>query len=198
MNYRIDPIFPSPIYKSNLSITKEILDFCFSNSKSWNLSNKLSNNKEILNESKLKNVKNFIEEHLQNYIKQVWDPNTEVVAFLTQSWLNFSYPGDSHHSHTHSNAFISGVYYINTLPDDKLNFDRENFFMKLYPINANVYNSHRTSVFVNAGDLLLFPPNLIHGTDKNNTEKEVRISLAFNAFIKGKIGSVENLTYLEI
>jgi uncharacterized protein (TIGR02466 family) len=198
MNYQVSSIFPTPVYKSNLTVTKEVLEYCYVSPKSWNQNNKLGHNKNILNEQPLTNVKKFIEEHLNNYLEKVWDPNTEVSTFLTQSWLNFTYPGESHHSHTHSNAFISGVYYINTLSNDMLNFDRENFFIKLYPKNSNLYNSHRTSVFVNAGDLLLFPPNIIHGTNENKTENEVRISLAFNAFIKGKIGSVENLTYLEI
>lgn len=198
MNYQVSSIFPTPVYKSNLTVTKEVLEYCYVSPKSWNQNNKLGHNKNILNEQPLTNVKKFIEEHLNNYLEKVWDPNTEVSTFLTQSWLNFTYPGESHHSHTHSNAFISGVYYINTLPEDMLNFDRENFFIKLYPKNSNLYNSHRTSVFVSTGDLLLFPPNIIHGTNENKTENEVRISLAFNAFIKGKIGSVENLTYLEI
>jgi uncharacterized protein (TIGR02466 family) len=198
MNFEISGIFPTPVYKAVQPVEKDVLLFCEKQSKSWNQDNKLSHNKEILNETEMKQVKIFIEQHLQNYIDQIWNPKDEVKPFLTQSWLNFTNPGESHHPHTHSNAFISGVYYIKTLPIDFLNFDRENWFIKLYPLNANIYNSHKVSVQVNQGDLLLFPPNIIHGTNKNETDNLTRISLAFNAFIKGDIGSVENLTYLKI
>ena len=146
----------------------------------------------------MKQVKIFIEQHLQNYMDQIWNPKDEVKPFLTQSWLNFTNPGESHHPHNHSNAFISGVYYIKTLPTDFLNFDRENCFIKIYPLNANIYNSPQISIQANQGDLLLFPPNVVHFTNKNETDNLTRISLAFNAFIKGDIGSVENLTYLKI
>ena len=46
-----------------------------------------------------------------------------------------------------------------------------------------------------AGELILFPSNLPHSVPINASDKE-RISLSFNTWTKGNIGSIEHLTYL--
>ena len=45
------------------------------------------------------------------------------------------------------------------------------------------------------GSVLLFPSHLVHGVD-GKKGKNLRISLAFNVFFKGCIGSKDDLTEL--
>ena len=61
----------------------------------------------------------------------------------------------------------------------------------------NNFNSRRWRVPVSTGDLFLFPSNLPHEVDAVGGE-ENRISLSFNAFPFGVLGSKSDLTELRI
>jgi predicted 2-oxoglutarate/Fe(II)-dependent dioxygenase YbiX len=61
----------------------------------------------------------------------------------------------------------------------------------------NVYNSPTWWVPVGQGDLVLFPSRLMHQV-ANITTDTVRISLAFNVFIKGSIGRGQDLNLLSL
>ena len=66
--------------------------------------------------------------------------------------------------------------------------------------NIDVYNNFNSEIFLlqlNAGELIIFPSNLSHSVPPNNSDEE-RISLSFNTWIKGNIGSIKNLTYIPI
>jgi hypothetical protein len=42
--------------------------------------------------------------------KDVW--HAEIDPFVTQSWLNWTKPGQWHHKHSHPNSLYSGVLYL--------------------------------------------------------------------------------------
>jgi cupin superfamily acireductone dioxygenase involved in methionine salvage len=67
----------------------------------------------------------------------------------------------------------------------------------MYPKEYNDYNSDEVDFKVKTGELLLFPSHLQHrvNTTKNDN---VRISLAFNSFVKGEFGHIQALNYLEL
>jgi ectoine hydroxylase-related dioxygenase (phytanoyl-CoA dioxygenase family) len=48
-----------------------------------------------------------------------------------------------------------------------------------------------------SGELLLFLSTLEHSVLENKSEED-RISISFNTFTKGSIGSIEDLTYIPI
>ena len=43
----------------------------------------------------------------------------------------------------------------------------------------------------------MFPSKVTHGVQPNESEKE-RISLSFNTYVKGDMGSISGLSYLKI
>jgi uncharacterized protein (TIGR02466 family) len=116
---------------------------------------------------------------------------------MTQSWLNFTKPGEFHHKHAHPNSLISGVYYFNAdKENDKIYFyDDEYQRIKIQPKDWNYHNSKSWWYPVGTGDLVIFPSELTHMVDVT-TSKETRISLAFNVFAKGVFGQEEHLTAL--
>jgi ectoine hydroxylase-related dioxygenase (phytanoyl-CoA dioxygenase family) len=59
-----------------------------------------------------------------------------------------------------------------------------------------MWNARKQCVPVQAGDLILFNSMLDHGVDQITDDKHVRISLAFNTWFVGEIGSKEALTKL--
>jgi len=204
LKYAIQGIFPTPVYvvkrDSNLThkeeteirkIVKEGMN------KSWG--NSYTNNSYIFND-KLKNIKQFCEQQIKVYVKEVLNPKEELDFYITQSWLNITKPGEFHHEHSHQNSIISGVFYISTEEDDKITFCEANAklkeFISFEKEEFNIWNS--TSLFfpVNNNELVLFPSWLNHKVDRNEKATTNRISLSFNTFVKGTFGSREQLKEL--
>ena len=148
----------------------------------------------------MNSLKAAIDEKIKEYFYTTFDPENTVELFISQSWLSLTKPGEHHHKHRHSNSFISGVVYINANREkDKIYFyDRvyREFFIK--PKNHNVWNSDSWYLPVGTGDIVLFPSSLEHmvETVETDVQRDVRISLAFNTFLKGTIGNYASSTEL--
>ena len=129
-DFKIVGLFPSPVYivkrDSNLS-PKEEKDIgkIIKEGLHKETGNSQSNNSYIFN-GKLKNIKQFCEEQLNIYVKEVINPKEKLDFYITQSWLNITKPGEYHHEHSHANSIISGVFYISTEEDDKITFTDPN------------------------------------------------------------------------
>ena len=90
------------------------------------------------------------------------------------------------------------MFYINCHKElDKIKFFRDDVHKTIKPEikNWNLYNSESWWFPVKTGDVIMFPSSLTHMVEtKQGTN--TRTSLAFNVFIKGKIGSNRELTEL--
>ena len=124
-------------------------------------------------------------------MRNVYDPKNDLELTITESWINYTSPGEFHHLHYHPNSFISGVFYFKTIPDDSIVFVKTvKGMFEIEPNNYNYLNSDSWALPVKTGDLLLFPSTLQHQVDKNKSN-DVRISLSFNTFIKGDISKLK-------
>ena len=198
-------IFPCPVYivkrDTNLSSKEEKeIGKIIEEGMQSNAGNSSSVNSYIFN-GKLKNIKQFCEQQIKQYVEQVINPEEELDFHITQSWLNITKPGENHHSHFHSNSIISGVFYIFTEEDDKITFSDPNTkvkeIIKLEPRGYNVWNSSIWFFPVKNNELILFPSWLHHQVDVRN-EKAItnRISISFNTFVRGTLGKRNNKTEL--
>ena len=183
-------LFPTPMGVFNLDrdLTFNEKELVLNLPVKLNTSNKISNDFYVLNNKEMLNLKHFININLNEYFQSVYQPTNNVSLRITQSWCNFSNYGESHHTHSHSNSLISGVFYIQCNENDLINFYRHSSNILL--INAkhsNKFNSSTWSFPVKTGTLLLFPSELKHGVDKIMGDK-TRISLSFNSFPVGTIG----------
>lgn len=155
--------------------------------------NTTSNDNYILNNEIFKNLKKDLELKVEDYFDKIISSSNNIKSYITQSWINFTEKNQYHHKHQHSNSLISGVFYISS---DK-EFDKIKFFNDTYKLihlevkEWNIWNSESIWFPVNTGDIILFPSSLSHMVE---TKKELnsRISLAFNVFIKGTIGTNKN------
>jgi uncharacterized protein (TIGR02466 family) len=163
-----------------------------------NLSNKTSVNTDVLNHPDLKRLKNFIIESTSNYLTQVINPISECNLYITQSWINQTNVGESHHQHRHPNSIVSGVFYIKTDPErDKIYFyRREKSDIKIHSKEYTDINSDHWWLPANENVLLLFPSYLEHSVTNVSEGTIVRSSLSFNTFAKGIIGLETNLDKL--
>ena len=194
-------LFPTPVLFSELGrdFTKEELDLVDKHSKkdmtNRNVGNVTSNNNYILNEPEFADLKKFVTEVINKYVQRVYKPKYPAEAYVTQSWLNYTAKGEFHHKHEHPNSFISGVLYIHTDPvKDKITFHRSGYKQfQLATDTFDIYNSDSWWFNVKTGGIVMFPSSLTHHVE-DVVADDVRISLAFNSFIKGTLGDNRSLT----
>ena len=139
----------------------------------------------------------FIEKSLHTYLMSTICPKNDVRLRITQSWLNWTKPGQYHHKHAHPNSLISGCYYVKANKEtDKIFFYRDGYQqIKFPPIAWNAYNSESWWYSIGTNDLIFFPSHLNHMVQPVGGE-DTRISLAFNTFPIGHIGDESELTAL--
>jgi uncharacterized protein (TIGR02466 family) len=198
----IHSIFPTPIYttKMDRGFTKQELQFVD------NQKNKCTNNQGnintkdnyVLNRKEFKNIKKFLDKHCKEYLDTVICPKDNIELYITQSWLNYTEANQYHHKHAHPNSVVSGVLYFDSdVKNDKILFSSNKGYQQISPEikDFNLWNSETWFFPVETGDLFMFPSSTTHQVEtKKGTN--TRISLAFNTFYKGSVGSNKNLTEL--
>jgi len=193
-------LFPTPVAKFTLGreFTPDEQAFVAAQPTHKNVGNTRSNNNYVLRHDTFTNLMSFVQLSVDEYLKTICAPKEAVSLRVTQSWLNYSKPGEWHHKHAHPNSFISGVLYMKALREnDKIYFYDDTYRQIDLPTNNfNVYNSKSWWFEVGTGDLMLFPSSLTHSVDP--VQNEERISLAFNTFPVGYVGQEETLTALHL
>tara|TARA_Y100000004_G_scaffold194424_1_gene258973 strand:+ start:2184 stop:2801 length:618 start_codon:yes stop_codon:yes gene_type:complete len=198
----IHSIFPVPIYTTKMDrpFTKQELQFVKEQKKHCDKNEGNFNTKDnyILNKKEFKNIKKFLDKCCKNYLDKVICPKNNIELYITQSWLNYTETNQFHHSHQHPNSVISGVLYFDSdIKNDKILFSHPTVYQQIKPEvdKFNLWNSSTWFFPVETGNLFMFPSSTTHQVETkqgNNT----RISLAFNTFYKGSIGSNIQLTEL--
>lgn len=201
---KMENLFPIPIMFDSVSrnFTSDELEY-FSNLEiTNNFLNGRSIESYILDSPELSNLKKFIQDALNFYFLEIHKPAADLEIYITQSWMNVSKIGELHHSHNHPNSFLSGTMYISADRDvDAIHFSKTDLSsLRIIPTSYNIYNSPSWFYNVGSGDLLLFPSTLSHNVDvvKASPIRKERISLSFNTFLKGKLGSKELLSELKL
>ena len=202
--HMINNIFPTPIYTTKIDrkFTKQELKFvneqkkhCMSNTGNIN-----TKDNYVLNRKEFKNIKKFLDKHCKNYLNTVICPKNNINLYITQSWLNYTEANQYHHKHAHPNSIISGVFYFDSdIKNDKILFSSSKGYEQIKPIidetKYNIWNSETWFFPVETGNLFMFPSSTNHQVEtKQGTN--TRISLAFNTFYKGTVGSNKALTEL--
>jgi len=215
-DFQVAGIFPTPIYiaqreigldNSGLTETedKEIEEIIEHGMMATNDTHpelrSMSEDKYIFND-KLQDIKEFCEDHIDNYVKEVHNPRKDLEFYITQSWLNYTKLGGSHGMHTHQNSWISGVFYLSAPEGNGICFYDPNMRIKrILKIDSSLENpsqwsGEKINVPLETNKLVLFPSWLGHAVDPNPEQTTTRLSLAFNVFFAGTIGIESDLTEL--
>jgi uncharacterized protein (TIGR02466 family) len=147
----------------------------------------------------LSDIKDFCSKAVVEYAEVVLGIQNPQQLKITQSWLNYTQKNQFHHRHRHVNSMISGVFYFNA----DVNVDKIYFFKEQYDqirqeaTDWTLLNAENWFFTVGSGFLLLFPSRLEHAVEKVEYEG-TRVSLSFNTFIDGTIGSEFNSTELKL
>ena len=199
--YNIKRLFSIPVFQSSekYKFNKSELEFIHKQKENVAINqngNSYSKNNYVLDSPELKNLKEFCNNNLFIYFYDRFNVKKDIEIYITQSWINFNQKGTSHHRHKHVNSIISSVFFIKgeMCPITFYNSER-NLFGNLmsYEDFAAPNENNAAQVYFNNenGKLFLFPSTLMHSVAKNKSDVE-RISLSFNTFIKGQLGSAQN------
>ena len=196
--------FGIPIYVSDDThpIEPEFIEYMEKLPKRPNDSaNQTSKGSYILEMPKFAQLKIFLQKEINRFFHTVLQVDDAIEIYITQSWLNFNRRYSSHHRHHHPNSVISGSFYFQG-ENVPIMFHRESsiFEHKMWDFPYKQINDNNCSdlkINNEIGKVVMFPSQLEHEVVVN-PNPENRISLAFNTFVKGKLGQKESLTELKL
>lgn len=191
-------LFSIPVATTDLEggLTTEELEFLTNQELHRNVGNLMSVNDYILERPELARLRAWFQSQLDDYKQNVMGADIEL--YITQSWTSVNPKGAWFHQHNHVNSVVSGVFYIQANaegPKFVLHRPKNEFVYNFEPKEFNVFNSQLVKIQSYTGRLILFPSQVEHHVEPNQTD-EVRISLAFNTFFKGRIGDRVSLNEL--
>jgi len=194
MNKFVIPFAGYPIFliKSSFNLNDEELNFLrnLNYNDHFNVKNlKISLDTDILSLDKLKKLKNFIKDCLNNYVSDVLEINNNFS--LCQSWSTIQNKKGKHPRHSHPNHIISSVYYAKAKETNLIFYTdksriQEGFNFDYNVKKYNIFNSSSHSESLNTGDIIFFPGNLKHESSINDDDERIVVGSSF--FIDGQIG----------
>ena len=197
----LELLFPTPVafFDLGIELSEEERSFLLNQDRRPNEGNQSSVNNYLLREPEMLRLEVAITSRVREYVQEVWQ--AEIDPFITQSWLNWTKPGQWHHKHAHPNSLYSGVFYLDVEDDrDRINFYQDGY-KQLKPTYKewNRWNSESWWLPVKQDQIVIFPSSLTHMVETVPGEvigKE-RVSLAFNTFAT-QIGDNKSLTELKV
>ena len=102
-----------------------------------NFSSKETN---ILELDSYKLIKDRIMDGLTEYVNDVLFVDKRHEFYITQSWANMTEPNEFHHKHLHPNSIVSGVMYLETNDDDKIQFLADTEIYKKITLDSKSFN----------------------------------------------------------
>jgi uncharacterized protein (TIGR02466 family) len=201
--FDLQPLFIEPLFKTNIGdiITPEQIEWLKGLKMVRNRTNFITEDLYLFDKIEMASVKTAIQEMLDIYAKEVLGVSHKL--YVTQSWVLMNEPGIGMHGHTHSNSVISGSLYFSDMPNPnpKMVFNKHRTYQQLELTpereKTNIYNTTVNVVEPQKGDLILFSSSLQHYVEPNMSNQK-RYSIAFNTFIKGKLGDFRDVSELKL
>lgn len=202
-NVDINPLFAEPLFRASIAsaISDEQVSYIQNLKMVKNQANLISENLYIFEEPELASIKGAVQEALDIYARDVMGISQQL--YVTQSWSLINNPTVGMHGHSHSNSVISGSLYYCDMPQPLAGmvFDRHRGYqqLELTPEHErrNIYNTPLNVVQPSKGEIVMFSSGLQHYVE-TNTSAEPRYSIAFNTFIRGKLGNLRDVSELNL
>lgn len=155
--------------------------------------NDFTEDRWVLEDYRLKNLRAFIDAQIQNFVTSVLAFPSHTRLKITNSWGTVTKPGQSHHHHFHQNSIFNGVYYIDggdDLPPIIIHNEKDRNICAPFDVaftHSTEFNMMNRHIYPQAGRLLLFPGFIQHEVPENETQRNRRI-ISFNTFFEGTLG----------
>jgi uncharacterized protein (TIGR02466 family) len=142
----------------------------------------------------------FFDESLSQIQKKYLHDN--ITLPIVDCWVNRYPPLEKSREHFHTNSLVSGIFYLTTHTNEGATrfaqlhpwstTENNNDFYNFMEVYKNPYKDYH-EFFPVAGTLLLFPSTLLHYTTPCPKSKEIRYTIAFNAFPSGQISKLSTM-----
>lgn len=203
ITHEVHALFAEPYFRANIAgaITPGQIEFIKALTMVNNMENLISENLYIFEEPELKSIKDAIQEVLDIYARQVMCIPQQL--YVTQSWSLTNNSNMGMHGHSHSNSILSGSLYYCELPSPPscMVFTRHVTYQQidLAPdaSKRNIYNSPINRLVPKQDDVFLFSSRLTHMVEPN-ASSQPRHAIAFNTFVKGKLGNYRDVSELAL
>lgn len=203
ITHEVFSLFVEPYFRANIAgvISPEQIKFIQGLKMVNNMENLISENLYIFEEPELKSIKDAVQEILDIYARDVMC--IEQRLYVTQSWSLINKPGIGMHGHSHSNSILSGSLYYCELPAQSAGmvFTRHVNYQQIDlapdPTRRNIYNTPLNRVIPKQNDVILFSSRLTHLVEPNPSDQP-RCAIAFNTFVKGKLGNYRDVSELTL
>lgn len=204
MKQIIETIFPTSILVSRMPRSFTDLEWAvldnYREAGRKNTGNWVSTHADVLENEAFTDIKQILLEQVNFYAQHVLRAHSDIEFYISISWLNWTEKAQYHHKHHHQNSILSGVLYFECDDHDSIVFYKPMVLVSPYtfePDHQGYLNSDIQDYFVSSGDILIFPSWLEHSVKTKNTDG-VRISLAFNTFVRGALGNSDSKTLLKL
>lgn len=200
-------LFPTPLfvatYPNDVSEIVSYFESCPMKQAVDNSYGRISQNTYILDNKICAPLVSFFKYCFNMFAKDIMRYKGEME--LSQSWLTYKSPGQSHRVHTHPNTVLAGVFYYDVQPEDSaICFSKEiKSFNRPYiePSLLDDYQEHPYSqeevYFVpSQNNFIIFPSWLPHGVPPNKTNR-VRKALGVNAIPKTNLGDEHTISEIK-
>jgi uncharacterized protein (TIGR02466 family) len=199
--YEVQPLFAEPIFRMDMGdvITDKQIEFIKNLKMIRNPTNLISENLYIFEAPELRSIKEGVQKALDVFSKEVLGIPQRL--YVTQSWSLVNEPNVGMHTHAHSNSLVSGSLYFCELPSppSRMVFNRHRVHQQIdLAPNAdakNIYNTPFNVLTPKRNEVVLFASDLTHMVE-DNTSGQPRHSIAFNTFVRGKLGGYRKVTEL--
>jgi len=190
----LDLFFPTPIWwEDTVGIdTESILDLCLQLRNEDNHGRRLSNQGgwqsrdfEGGTHPQLQILEKKIIDQAHQCARDYGYAESEYMISMGNMWFNINGKNHSNSVHIHDNAFVSGVFYIKARPGQGA-INLYKCYSQDYVVASACRIERYTPISSSAvsyqpmtGKLIMFPGNLPHGVEGNESEEE-RVSISFN------------------
>jgi uncharacterized protein (TIGR02466 family) len=203
ISHEVHPLFAEPYFRANIggTITPEQITFIQNLKMVNNTENLISENLYIFEEPELRSIGKAVQEVLDIYARDVLCIPQKL--YVTQSWSLVCKPGIGMHGHSHSNSILSGSLYYAPMPTPPsgMVFTRHVSYQQIdlppAPDKRNIFNTPITRIMPKQNDVILFSSRLTHLVEQNQSNTP-RHSIAFNTFVRGKLGDYRAVTELAL
>jgi uncharacterized protein (TIGR02466 family) len=193
-------LFGVPIYSADVDpISSKSIDYIINLPFQRMQNGFITENVTLLDDPNCLEIKNKILNAFNDYAYNLLKIKPETEFYITTSWAVKFLPGGSAHEHSHTNSLFSGTLYLKAAEDTGqitfhnyqkyLNFSSPTISLEF--TEQNIFNSSTWSITPVENQIIIFPSNLMHSVDMNNS-KDDRISVAFNLFARGNFGYRES------
>ncbi|MEY4965417.1 MAG: hypothetical protein RL274_1000 [Pseudomonadota bacterium] len=203
VSHEVYSLFVEPYFRANIAgtITPKQIAFIKNLKMVNNMENLISENLYIFEEPELRSIKDAVQDVLDIYAREVMCIPQKL--YVTQSWSLTCNSQVGMHGHSHSNSVLSGSLYYCELPSPTASmiFTRHVSYQQidLAPdaSKRNIYNTPINRIIPKQDDIILFSSRLTHLVEQN-ASSEPRHSIAFNTFVKGKLGNYRDVSELSL